>query len=69
MEDLDLAETIKKNIEDRRELIKNTLMNGMLKDIEHYKYLQGELSALYYITNELIYWHTTFNRIFFIYHS
>jgi len=28
-------------------------MSGSLKDIEHYKYLQGELSALYYITNEL----------------
>jgi|TARA_X000001316_G_C893911_1_gene14609 hypothetical protein len=49
MEDLDLAETIKKNIEDRRELIKNTLMNGMLKDIEHYKSLQGELNSLLYV--------------------
>lgn len=53
MEDLDLAETIKKNIEDRRELIKNTLMNGMLKDVEHYKYLQGELSVLYYLEDEI----------------
>jgi|TARA_B100000989_G_C19478558_1_gene444076 hypothetical protein len=49
MEDFDLAETIKKNIEDRRELIKNTLMNGMLKDIEHYKSLQGELNSLLYV--------------------
>ena len=49
MKDLDLAETIKKNIEDRRELKKNTLMNGMLKDVEHYKYLQGELNSLLYI--------------------
>jgi hypothetical protein len=24
-----------------------------LKDMEHYKYLQGELNALYYIANEL----------------
>ena len=53
MEDLDLAETIKKNIEDRRELIKNTLMNGMLKDVEHYKYLQGELSIIYYLEDEI----------------
>ena len=49
MEDFELAETIKKNIEDRRELIKNTLMNGMLKDIEHYKSLQGELNSLLYV--------------------
>ena len=28
-------------------------MSGGLKDIEHYKYLQGELSALYYIQNEI----------------
>ena len=49
MEDFDLAETIKKNIEDRRELIKNTLMSGMLKDIEHYKSLQGELNSLLYV--------------------
>ena len=34
-------------------IIQETLMSGGLKDIEHYKYLQGELSALYYIANEL----------------
>ena len=46
MDDIDLAGKIKKVIEDRRELISGTLMDGLLKDIEHYKYLQGELSAL-----------------------
>ena len=37
----------------REKQIQETLMSGGLKDIEHYKYLQGELSALYYIANEL----------------
>jgi len=32
---------------------RETLMSGGLKDIEHYKYLQGELSALYYIANAI----------------
>ena len=44
---------VKKKIKDRENQIQETLMSGSLKDIEHYKYLQGELSALYYITNEL----------------
>jgi hypothetical protein len=28
-------------------------MSGSLKDMEHYKYLQGELNALYFIANEI----------------
>ena len=28
-------------------------MSGGLKDMEHYRYLQGELSALYYLQTEL----------------
>ena len=27
--------------------IEETLMSGNLKDMEHYKYLQGQLNALY----------------------
>ena len=53
MDDIDLLDRIKKLIETREKQIQETLMSGGLKDIEHYKYLQGELSALYYIANEL----------------
>jgi len=28
-------------------------MSGALESIEHYKFLQGELSALYYIESEI----------------
>lgn len=53
MDEIDLLSKIKRLIENREEQIKDTLMSGALKDIEHYKYLQGELSALYYIANEI----------------
>ena len=51
MNDIDFLDKLKKLLEDREEQIQETLMSGGLKDMEHYKYLQGELSALYYITN------------------
>ena len=53
MDEIQVLDKLKKAIESREEQIQETLMSGGLKDIEHYKYLQGELSALYYITNEL----------------
>ena len=53
MDEIDLLDRVKKLIENREKQIQETLMSGGLKDIEHYKYLQGELSALYYIANEL----------------
>tara|TARA_R100000700_G_scaffold38799_1_gene50578 strand:- start:336 stop:515 length:180 start_codon:yes stop_codon:yes gene_type:complete len=53
MDEIDLLDRVKKLIENRESQIQETLMSGGLKDIEHYKYLQGELSALYYIANEL----------------
>jgi len=53
MDDIALIDKIKRLVEAREKQIQETLMSGGLKDIEHYKYLQGELSALYYITNEL----------------
>jgi len=46
MDDIDLASSIKRMVEDRRELIREIMMDGLLKDIEHYKSLQGELIAL-----------------------
>ena len=53
MDEIDLLDRVKKLIENRESQIQEILMSGGLKDIEHYKYLQGELSALYYIANEL----------------
>ena len=53
MDDIDLAGKIKRVIDDRRELISGTLMDGLLKDIEHYKSLQGELVALNLIESEI----------------
>ncbi|HAG70894.1 MAG TPA: hypothetical protein DCL66_01700 [Gammaproteobacteria bacterium] len=46
MDDLDLSAAIKKTIRERREAINGILMDGMLKDIEHYKSLQGQLEVL-----------------------
>ena len=53
MDDIALIDKIKRLVEAREKQIQETLMSGGLKDIVHYKYLQGELSALYYIANEL----------------
>ncbi len=43
MDDIDLGSRLKRILSERRELIREVLMDGMLKDIEHYKSLQGEL--------------------------
>ena len=53
MDEIDLLDRVKKLIENREKQIQETLMSGGLNDIEHYKYLQGELSAVYYIANEI----------------
>ena len=53
MDYIDIAGKIKRVIEDRRALIRGTLMDGLLKDIEHYKSLQGELVALNLIESEI----------------
>ena len=46
MDDIDLANRIKKTIEDRKGLIQETLMSGRLSDMEMYKSIQGEINAL-----------------------
>ncbi len=53
MDDIDLADKLKRVIEDRRSLIVTTMMDGLLKDIEHYKSLQGELTALNLVESEI----------------
>ena len=53
MDDIDLHSKLKRLIDNRREQISETLMSGALESIEHYKFVQGELSALSYIEQEI----------------
>ena len=53
MDDYSFYDKIRRLTEARRSKISETLMSGNLKDMEMYKFLQGELSALYYIESEL----------------
>ena len=46
MDDIDLGNRLKRVLQDRRDLIQEVLMEGLLKDIEHYKSLQGELTVI-----------------------
>jgi|TARA_B110000902_G_C14097514_1_gene509354 hypothetical protein len=46
VDDIDLGSKMKRVIAERRELIREVMMDGVLKDMEHYKSLQGELIAL-----------------------
>ena len=52
-DDFELLDAVKKIISKRESQIGETMMSGGLKDMEHYKYLQGELSSLYYVLTEL----------------
>ena len=53
MDELTVLDFIKKRLSDRKNQIEETLMSGGLKDMEHYKYLQGELSVIYYLEDEI----------------
>ena len=46
MDELTLASTLKRAMAERRSQIQEVMMEGMLKDIEHYKSLQGQLEVL-----------------------
>jgi len=46
VDDIDLGSRLKRVMAERRELIREVMMEGMLKDIEHYKSLQGELTVI-----------------------
>jgi len=46
MDDLNLAASLKRTVAERRDQIQTVMMDGMLKDIEHYKSLQGQLEVL-----------------------
>jgi|TARA_R110000787_G_scaffold23906_1_gene68117 hypothetical protein len=53
MDEIYLAESTFKLIRKRREIISDNLMNGSVKDMEHYKFLMGSLDGLNYIEQEL----------------
>ena len=53
MDDIEVIDFIKKKIDAREKQIQETFMSGGLNDMEHYKYLQGELNALYFVLDEI----------------
>jgi len=53
MRELDVASSIKKAIDDRREQLIQTFTSGALTCMEQYKYIQGELKALSFIEEEI----------------
>ena len=52
-DDVDLAASLKRMIADRKSLIVETMCEGILKDMEHYKSLQGELTALNLVEQQI----------------
>jgi|TARA_R100000329_G_scaffold74353_1_gene64475 hypothetical protein len=53
MREVDLASSLKRSIEDRREQLVETLTSGALTCMEQYKYIHGELKALSFIEDEI----------------
>jgi hypothetical protein len=49
MSDLSLVDSLKKDISQKRADITTVMTDGMLKDMEHYKNLQGQLEMLNFI--------------------
>jgi hypothetical protein len=49
MDSIDLAEQFRKELEKKEKQVQETYMSGGLIDMEHHKYLQGQLEALYYM--------------------
>ena len=53
MDDITVIDLIKRRLSDKKKQIEEILMSRSLKDMEHYKYLQGELSIIYYLEDEI----------------
>ena len=53
MDEIEFIDYIKSKVSDREKQIQEIFMSGGLKDMEHYKYLQGELNALYFVLDEI----------------
>ena len=46
MDDVDLAERLRRLIAEQKKQISDTMMDGLLKDVEHYRNLQGQIHTL-----------------------
>ena len=53
MDEIQVIDYIKKKIDAREKQVQETFISGGVKDMEHYKYLQGELNALYFVLDEI----------------
>tara|TARA_R100000541_G_C1833536_1_gene74588 strand:+ start:164 stop:346 length:183 start_codon:yes stop_codon:yes gene_type:complete len=53
VDDIDLGSKLKRVIAERREMIREVMMDGVLKDMEHYKSLQGQLECLYLVEDTI----------------
>ena len=53
MDGIDIVQFVRKTLLDRKAQISLLMTEGGIKDMEHYKYLQGELNALYFVLDEI----------------
>ena len=53
MDDIDLADRIKRLGATEKKNISDTMMDGLLKDVEHYRNLQGQIHALNLVELEI----------------
>ena len=53
MDDIDLADRIKSLVATEKKNISDTMMDGLLKDVEHYRNLQGQIHALNLVELEI----------------
>jgi len=49
VDDIDLGSRLKRVVGERKELIREVMMDGVLKDMEHYKSLQGQVEVIYLV--------------------
>ena len=53
MDDIDLADRIKRLVATEKKNISDTMMDGLLKDVEHYRNMQGQIHALNLVELEI----------------
>lgn len=53
MDDIDLADRLKRFVATERKNISDTMMDGLLKDVEHYRNLQGQIHTLNLVELEI----------------
>lgn len=53
MEDLDVVQFVQRAIKERRTVVMDTLEHNGIRDMAHYQFCMGEISALSHIAQEL----------------